>query len=116
MRYGIDPIYVNYLYHRMIEKEAINLLRITIDLIKGKSSMARGSKRDFGYDILYGPKGCWCHDVKRQYVSVHRPPHLPCCRALEVQQYVCAPDALHLRYPVNTYNEVVCNALDFVTQ
>ena len=37
-------------------------------------------------------------------VSVHRAPHLLCCRALEVQKYVCAPDALHLRHPVNAYN------------
>ena len=40
-------------------------------------------------------------------VSVHRAPHLLCCRALEVQKYVCAPDALHLRHPVNAYNYVV---------
>ena len=41
---------------------------------------------------------------RRNKVSVHRAPHLLCCRALEVQKYVCAPDALHLRHPVNTYN------------
>ena len=40
-------------------------------------------------------------------VSVHRAPHLLCCRALEVQKYVCAPDALHLRHPINAYNQVV---------
>ena len=40
-------------------------------------------------------------------VSLHSAPHLLCCRALEVQKYVCAPDALHLRHPVNAYNEVV---------
>ena len=40
-------------------------------------------------------------------VSVYRAPHLLCCRALEVQKVVCAPDALHLRQPVNAYNEVV---------
>jgi hypothetical protein len=39
-------------------------------------------------------------------VSVYRAPHLLCCRALELQKYVCAPDALHLRHPVNAYNEV----------
>jgi hypothetical protein len=33
-------------------------------------------------------------------ISVHRAPHLLCCRALEVQKYVCAPNALHLRHPV----------------
>ena len=37
-------------------------------------------------------------------VSVYRAPHLLCCRALEVQKYVCAPNALHLRHPVNAYN------------
>ena len=40
-------------------------------------------------------------------VSVYRVPHLLCCRALEVQKVVCAPDALQLRHPVNAYNEVV---------
>jgi hypothetical protein len=44
---------------------------------------------------------------RRNKVSVHRAPHLLCCRALEVQKYVCAPDALHLWHPVNTYNYVV---------
>ena len=38
------------------------------------------------------------------FVSVHRAPHLLCCRALEVQKYVCAPDVLHLQHPVNAYN------------
>ena len=37
-------------------------------------------------------------------VSVHRAPHLLCCWALELQKYVCAPDALHLRHPVYAYN------------
>ena len=37
-------------------------------------------------------------------VSVQREPDLLCCRALEVQKYVCVPDALHLRHPVNAYN------------
>ena len=37
-------------------------------------------------------------------LSVHMAPHLLCCRALEVQKYVCVPDALHLRHPVNAYN------------
>ena len=37
-------------------------------------------------------------------VRIHRAPHLLRCRALEVQKYVCAPDALHLRHPVNAYN------------
>jgi hypothetical protein len=41
------------------------------------------------------------------FVIIHRVPHLLCCRALEVQQYVYAPDALHLRHPVNAYNEMV---------
>ena len=36
-------------------------------------------------------------------VSIHRAPHLLCCRTLEVQKYVCAPDALHLLHPVNAY-------------
>jgi hypothetical protein len=36
-------------------------------------------------------------------VSVHRAPHLLCSRALEVRKYVCVPDALHLRHPVNAY-------------
>jgi hypothetical protein len=40
-------------------------------------------------------------------LSVLRSPHLLCCRALEVQQYVCAPDALNLRHPVIAYNEVL---------
>jgi 2-keto-3-deoxy-L-rhamnonate aldolase RhmA len=40
-------------------------------------------------------------------VRVHRAPHLLCCRALEAQKYVCAPDVVHLRRPVNAYNEVV---------
>jgi hypothetical protein len=48
-------------------------------------------------------------------VSVHRAPHLLCCRALEVQKYVCAPDALHLRHPVNAYNYLVSIASDFAT-
>ena len=43
----------------------------------------------------------------KKNVSIHRAPHLLCCRALEVQKYVRAPDALHLRHPVNAYNEVV---------
>jgi hypothetical protein len=38
------------------------------------------------------------------FVSVHKASHLLCCRALEVQKYVCVPDALHLRHPVNAYN------------
>jgi hypothetical protein len=41
---------------------------------------------------------------ERMDVSVHRAPHLLCYRALEVQKYVCAPDALHLRHPVTAYN------------
>ncbi len=36
-------------------------------------------------------------------VRIHRAPHLLCCRTLEVQKYVCASDALQLRYPVNSY-------------
>jgi hypothetical protein len=44
----------------------------------------------------------WTFDER--FVSVHRAPHLLCCRALEVQKYVCAPDALHLRHPLNAYN------------
>ncbi len=44
---------------------------------------------------------------ERIFVSVHRAPHLLCCRALEVQKYVCEPDALHLRHPVNAYYWVV---------
>ena len=44
----------------------------------------------------------WTQNKKT--VSVHRVPHLFCCRALEVHKYVCAPDALHRRYPINTYN------------
>ena len=40
-------------------------------------------------------------------VIVHSAPHLLCCRAHEVQKYVCASDALHLRYPVNDYNQMV---------
>jgi hypothetical protein len=43
-------------------------------------------------------------DQKEKKVSLHKAPHLPCCRALEVQKYVCAPDALHLRHPVNACN------------
>jgi hypothetical protein len=39
-------------------------------------------------------------------VSVRRAPHLLCCRTLEVRKYACAPDALHLRHPVNAYFEV----------
>ena len=38
-----------------------------------------------------------CMEKNKRIVSVHRAPHLLCCRALEVQKYVlCAPDALHL--------------------
>jgi hypothetical protein len=37
-------------------------------------------------------------------VNIHWAPHLLRCRALEVQKYVRAPDALHLRHPVNAYN------------
>ena len=40
-------------------------------------------------------------------VSVYRAPHLLCCRALEVQKVVCAPDASYLRHPVNAYYQVV---------
>jgi hypothetical protein len=40
-------------------------------------------------------------------VSVHRAPHLLCCRALEVQKYVCEPGALHLQHPVNGYEFAV---------
>jgi hypothetical protein len=40
------------------------------------------------------------------HASNHRAPHLLCCRAIEVQKYVCSPDALHSRHPVNAYNEV----------
>jgi hypothetical protein len=45
--------------------------------------------------------------IDPKIVSVHRAPHLLCCRALEVQKYVYAPGALHLRHPANAYNEVV---------
>ena len=44
--------------------------------------------------------------IGKTIVSVLRAPHVLCCRALEVQKDVCAPDALHLRHPVNAYNEV----------
>jgi hypothetical protein len=49
------------------------------------------------------------HSEARDKVSesVHRAPHLLCCRAHEGQKYVCAPDALHLRHPVNAYNWMV---------
>jgi penicillin V acylase-like amidase (Ntn superfamily) len=40
-------------------------------------------------------------------VSVHRALHLLCCRTLEVQKYVFAPDVLHLQHPVNAYNKMV---------
>ena len=46
-------------------------------------------------------------DTQRSIVSVHRAPHLLCCRALEVRKYVCAPDALHLRHPVNGYEAFI---------
>jgi len=36
------------------------------------------------------------------FVSGHRAPHLLCCRALEVQKVVCAPDSLHLRHSTLT--------------
>ena len=45
--------------------------------------------------------------IDKKIVSILRTPHLIWCRALEVQKVVCVPDALHLRHPVNTYNEVV---------
>jgi hypothetical protein len=45
--------------------------------------------------------------IDRYFVSVHKAPHLLFCRALEVHKVVCAPNALHLRYPVNAHNEVV---------
>ncbi|MFN2235247.1 MAG: hypothetical protein ACK2U1_13555, partial [Anaerolineales bacterium] len=44
-----------------------------------------------------------CND---KIVNVHRAPHLPRYRALEVQLYVCVPGALHLRHPVNAYRAV----------
>jgi len=37
-------------------------------------------------------------------------PHLLCCRALEVQKYVYALGASHLRHPVNAYSLSVGNA------
>ena len=37
-------------------------------------------------------------------VRINRASHLLCCRALEVQKYVYALDALHLRHPVNSYS------------
>ena len=43
-------------------------------------------------------------EMSLHIVSVHRAPHLLCCRAHEVQKYGCAPEALHLRHPVNLYN------------
>ena len=62
-------------------------------------------------------------------VSVHRAPHLPCCRALEVQKYVCAPERLASAAPckrlqlgglkcigfcnpANGYRVGRCNAVD----
>jgi hypothetical protein len=42
--------------------------------------------------------------VNRKFVRIHRAPHLLCCRVLEVQKVVCAPDALNLRHPVNAHN------------
>ena len=45
--------------------------------------------------------------IDKKIVSVLRAPHLLCCRAIEVQKVVCAPDALHLRHPVHAHNEVV---------
>ena len=42
--------------------------------------------------------------IDKTIVSVHRAPHLLCCRATEVEKYVCAPEALHLRHPVIAYN------------
>ena len=40
-------------------------------------------------------------EKNKRIVSVHRAPHL--LLRLEVQKYVCAPDALHLQHPVNAY-------------
>jgi len=49
--------------------------------------------------------------IKKGYAfTAHR-----ICSALRAQQYVCAPDAAHLRYPAHAYNEVVCSSFDFVT-
>ena len=56
--------------------------------------------------IMFTAAADMCIEAAKK-VSVHRAPHLFCCRALEVQKYVCAPDALHLRHPVNAYNWVV---------
>ncbi len=65
--------------------------------------------RHVGYQrpLSIGAFGCIvssiaCHqpifitDKPAAAVSVHRDPHLLCCRTVEIQQVVCAPDALHL--------------------
>ena len=65
----------------------------------------KGPRRQYGIGPLVDRK--LTSALNDTVVSVHKAPHLLCCRAFEVRKYVCAPDALHLRHPVNAYNEVV---------
>jgi len=39
--------------------------------------------------------------------NIHSAPHLSCCRALEVQKVICAPDAVQSQLPVTGYEKPI---------